>query len=58
MDSLRALDECLYILMCGTGLGFSVERQYIQKLPDIAEDLHETDTVIVVRDSKIGWAKA
>ena len=58
VDSLRAFDECLYILMCGTGLGFSVERQYIQKLPVIAEDFHETDTVIVVRDSKIGWAKA
>ena len=58
VDSLRAFDECLYILMCGTGLGFSVERQHIQKLPIIAEDFHETDTVIVVRDSKIGWAKA
>ena len=58
VDSLRAFDECLYILMCGTGLGFSVERQHIQKLPVIAEDFHETDTVIVVRDSKIGWAKA
>ena len=58
VDSLRAFDECLYILMCGTGLGFSVERQNIQKLPVIAEDFHETDTVIVVRDSKIGWAKA
>ena len=58
VDSLRAFDECLYILMCGTGLGFSVERQYIAKLPIIAEDFHETDTVIVVRDSKIGWAKA
>tara|TARA_B100000949_G_scaffold103458_1_gene92035 strand:- start:857 stop:1261 length:405 start_codon:yes stop_codon:yes gene_type:complete len=57
VDSLRAFDECLYILMCGTGLGFSVERQHIQKLPVIAEDFHETDTVIVVRDSKIGWAK-
>ena len=58
VDSLRAFDECLYILMCGTGLGFSVERQNIQKLPVIAEDFHETDTVIVVRDSKIGWATA
>jgi ribonucleoside-diphosphate reductase alpha chain len=44
--------------MCGTGLGFSVERQYISKLPVVAEEFHETDTVIVVRDSKIGWAKA
>ena len=58
VDSLRAFDECLYILMCGTGLGFSVERQHISKLPIIAEDFHETDTIIVVRDSKIGWAKA
>ena len=58
VDSLRAFDECLYILMCGTGLGFSVERQHIQKLPIIAEDFHDTETTIVVRDSKIGWAKA
>ena len=58
VDTTRAFDETLYILMCGTGVGFSVERQYINKLPDLPEDLHQTDTVIKVADSKIGWAKA
>ena len=56
VDTTRAFDETLYILMCGTGVGFSVERQYINKLPDLPEDLHQTDTVIKVADSKIGWA--
>ena len=46
----------MYILMCGTGVGFSVERQHIAKLPPVAEEFHDTDTVIRVRDSKIGWA--
>ena len=58
VDTTRAFDETLYILMCGTGVGFSVERQYINKLPDLPEDLHQTDTIIKVADSKIGWAKA
>lgn len=58
VDSVRVFDETMYVLMCGTGLGFSVERQYISKLPEIAEEFHETDTTIVVRDSKIGWAKS
>tara|TARA_R100000808_G_C2153121_1_gene163040 strand:- start:4245 stop:6164 length:1920 start_codon:yes stop_codon:yes gene_type:complete len=58
VDSVRAFDETLYILMCGTGVGFSVERQYINKLPDLPEELHPTDTIIKVADSKIGWAKA
>ena len=40
----------MYILLCGTGVGFSVERQYITKLPEVAEDFHETDTVINVAD--------
>ncbi len=57
VDNIRVFDEILYILMCGTGVGFSVERQYVQKLPEVAEELHETDTTIVVRDSKIGWAE-
>jgi ribonucleoside-diphosphate reductase alpha chain len=48
----------MYVLMCGTGVGFSVERQYISKLPEVAEDFHDTDTIIHVADSKIGWAKA
>ena len=58
IDSPRAFDEIMYILMCGTGVGFSVERQYINQLPEVATSFHETETVIHVRDSKIGWAKA
>ena len=57
-DNLRAWDEAAYILMCGTGVGYSVERQYISQLPEIAEKMFDTDTVITVSDSKIGWAKA
>jgi len=56
VDHVRAFDENLYVLLCGTGVGFSVERQYIGKLPEIANEFHDTDTTIVVRDSKIGWA--
>src|SRR5210317_274124 len=58
IDHPKAFDEMMYILMCGTGVGFSVERQYISKLPEVAEEFHDTDTVIHVADSKIGWAKA
>ena len=58
IDHPRAFDELMYILLCGTGVGFSVERQYITKLPDVAEEFHETDTTIVVPDSKVGWAKS
>ena len=58
IDSPRSFDELMYVLMCGTGVGFSVERNFIQKLPEIAETFHETDSVIVVADSKIGWASA
>ena len=58
IDSPRAFDEVMYVLMCGTGVGFSVERQYINQLPEVAEEFHDTDTVIIVRDSKIGWATA
>jgi len=54
----RDFDEILYILMNGTGVGFSVERQSISKLPEIAEKFFPSDTVIQVRDSKLGWAKA
>ena len=53
----RVFDEILYILMCGTGVGFSVERQEISKLPEVPQ-LYPTDTTIVVHDSKIGWSKA
>lgn len=55
---LRDFDRIMYILMCGTGVGFSVERQNIQQLPIISEEFHETSTTIVVADSKIGWAAA
>lgn len=58
IDSPRAFDEMMYILMCGTGVGFSVERQYINKLPEVAESFYDTNTSIHVADSKIGWAKA
>lgn len=58
IDHVRAFDEILYILMCGTGVGFSVERQYVNQLPEIAEEFFKTDTTIVVADSKIGWASA
>ena len=58
VDHPKVFDEILYILMCGTGVGFSVERQYITKLPVIAESLHESETVIKVKDSRIGWASA
>lgn len=54
----RAFDELMYILLCGTGVGFSVERQYVSQLPEIAEEMYESDTTIVVKDSKIGWASA
>jgi len=55
---VRSFDEILYILMCGTGVGFSVERTFVEKLPTIAEEFEASDTTIVVQDSKIGWAKA
>ncbi len=58
VNRLRAFDEILYVLMCGTGVGFSVERREVDQLPMIAEDFHPTETTIVVADSKIGWAKA
>ena len=58
IDNVRTFDEIMYILMCGTGVGFSVESQYVDKLPEIAEKFHKTETVIKVRDSKIGWAKS
>ena len=57
VDDPKSFDEAMFILLCGTGVGFSVERQFVQKLPDIPE-LYDSDTMIVVRDSKEGWAKA
>ena len=58
IDHPKAFDEMMYVLMCGTGVGFSVERQYISKLPEVAEDFHDTESIVHVADSKIGWAKA
>ena len=58
IDNPRAFDEILYILSCGTGVGFSVERQYVSQLPFVAESFYESDTTIVVQDSRIGWAKS
>ena len=58
MNTPRAFDEILYVLMCGTGVGFSVEREYVNKLPTIAEEFHDSATTIVVQDSKLGWAKS
>ena len=58
VDHIRVFGESLYIQMNGTGLGYSVERQYISKLPEVADEFFETDTTIVVRDSKLGWATA
>ena len=57
IDSIKAFDELMYILMCGTGVGFSVESRYVNKLPEVPEELHDTDTTIIFHDSKIGWAK-
>jgi len=58
VDDVKSFDEAMFILLCGTGVGFSVERQYINKLPDIPELLFVSDDVITVHDSKEGWAKA
>ena len=58
VDHIRAFDESLYILMNGTGLGFDVQQRHVEKLPVIAEQFFDTDTTIVVHDSKLGWAKA
>ena len=58
VDNQRVFDEILYVLMCGTGVGFSVERQSVAKLPTIEDEFYETETTIHVQDSKIGWAKA
>ena len=57
VDDPKSFDEAMQILLCGTGVGFSVERQFINKLPEVPE-LFESDTTIVVKDSKEGWAKA
>ena len=58
VDDPKSFDEAMFILLCGTGVGFSVERQFISKLPDVPDQLFNSDTTIVVKDSKEGWAKA
>ena len=58
IDNPKVFDEIMYILCCGTGVGYSVESRYTNKLPEIPDEIHETETTIVVRDSKIGWATA
>ena len=58
VDDPKSFDEAMFILLCGTGVGFSVERQFISKLPDVPDEVFKSDTTIVVKDSKEGWAKA
>ena len=58
VDDPKAFDEAMYILLCGTGVGFSVEQKYVNKLPEIPEKLFKSDTTVVVADSKEGWAKS
>ena len=58
VDNPRSFDEILYILMNGTGVGFSVEQKFTEQLPLVAEEFHDSETTIVVADSKLGWAKA
>lgn len=57
IDDMKSFDEAMYILLCGTGVGYSVERQYIQKLPEVPEKLYSSGSTVVVADSKEGWAK-
>ena len=58
VDSLRSFDEAMYILMCGTGVGYSVESRYVSQLPEVSEHFETTSSVIVVEDSKAGWARS
>jgi len=58
VDSPRAFDECLYILMHGTGVGFSVERQFISQLPKVPDEFEDSETTIIVQDSKEGWHRS
>ena len=57
VDDPKSFDEAMFILLCGTGVGFSVERQFVSKLPEIP-DLYDSETTVVVKDSKEGWAKS
>jgi len=58
VDDVKSFDEAMYILLCGTGVGFSVESKYVSKLPEVPAKLFNSDTTIVVSDSKAGWAKS
>jgi ribonucleoside-triphosphate reductase len=58
VDDIKAFDEAMFILLCGTGVGFSVERQSIQKLPEVPDNMFNSETTIIVKDSKEGWAKS
>ncbi len=58
IDDPKAFDEAMYILLCGTGVGFSVEQKYVNQLPEVPDELFASETTIVVADSKEGWAKA
>ena len=58
VKNIKSFDQAMFILLCGTGVGFSVERQYINKLPEVPDQMFNSDTTIVVKDSKEGWAKA
>jgi ribonucleoside-triphosphate reductase (thioredoxin) len=58
VDDPKAFDEAMYILLCGTGVGFSVEQQYVNQLPEVPDQLFDSETTVVVSDSKEGWAKS
>ena len=58
VDDPKSFDEAMFILLCGTGVGFSVERQFVTKLPEVPDTLFKSDTTVIVKDSKEGWAKA
>ena len=58
VDDPKAFDEAMFILLCGTGVGFSVERQFVSKLPEIPDNMFKSDTTVIVKDSKEGWAKS
>ena len=58
VDDVKSFDEAMYILLCGTGVGFSVESKYVNKLPEVPTQLFNSDTTISVSDSKAGWAKS
>ena len=58
VDDPKSFDEAMFILLCGTGVGFSVERQFITNLPEVPDTMFNSDTTVIVKDSKEGWAKA